>query len=107
MREPRKNARGKSVRSRRRKALRLATIAMMFAWGLTSCRTTEKIADGYRFPDLGEERREVTEEGVTAYGKDGKEVFRFDAESDTVTIPLWYWQKILRYGIDTGGIAVD
>lgn len=107
MREPRKNVRGRGGRSKSRKVLRLAIIAMMFAPVLTCCGTTEKIADGYRFPDLGEERREVTEKGVTAYGKDGKAVFVFDAESDTVTIPLWYWQKILRYGIDSGGISVD
>ena len=107
MREPRKSTGKKSKRPRQRKALRLAIIAMMFVPGLICCGTTEKIAEGYRFPGLGEERREVTEKGVTAYGKDGKEVFRFDAEKETVTIPLWYWQKILRYGIDTGGITVD
>lgn len=107
MMRSRKSGRRKSTGLKSRRALRLATIAMMFAPVLTCCGTTEKIADGYRFPDLGEERREVTEKGVTAYGKDGKAVFVFDAESDTVTIPLWYWQKILRYGIDTGGIAVD
>lgn len=106
MKPLRKSVGRKLKKPKQRKALKVAIIAMMFAWGLTSCKTTGNV-EGYRFPDLGEERREVTEKGVTAYGKDGKAVFVFDAESDTVTIPLWYWQKILRYGIDTGGIAID
>lgn len=107
MMRSRKSGRMKSIGLKSRRALRLATIAMMFVPVLTCCKTTEKNVEGYSFPDLGEERREVTERGVIAYGKDGKAVFVFDAESDTVTIPLWYWQKILRYGIDTGGIAID
>ena len=106
MKPLRKSVGRKSKRPKQRKVLKVAIIAMMFAWGLTSCKTTRNV-EGYRFPDLGEERREVTEKGVTAYGKDGKAVFVFDAEKETVTIPLWYWQKILRYGIDTGGIAID
>lgn len=88
---------------RRKKILILATLCMTFATGLTSCKTTEK-SGIFSFPDLGEERREVTEDGVKVYNAEGKCVFAYSVEGDTVTIPLWYWNKLLRYGIDTGGI---
>jgi hypothetical protein len=73
---------------------------------LTSCRTTGNIS-GYTFPDLGEKERIVTDKDITVLNGSGKTVFYFDGEKETVTIPLWYWNKILRYGIDTGGIKVD
>lgn len=91
---------------KQRRALILATLLMMSAMALTSCRTTGSI-DGYTFPDMGEKERIVTEKDVTVLNSDGKTVFYFDAEKETVTIPLWYWNKILRYGIDTGGIKID
>ena len=33
--------------------------------------------------------------------KDGTSAVIFDAETDTVSMPLWYWRKIVNYIIDT------
>lgn len=88
---------------KRKKILILATFSTMLMLGLTSCKTSEK-SGSFSFPDLGEERREETAEGIKVYNIEGKCVFSYSVEGDTVTIPLWYWNKLLRYGIDTGGI---
>lgn len=70
---------------------------------LISCATTNET--GYKFPDLGEERREIDESGnVTAFNKNDETVFYYDAKADTVTIPFWYWIKVLNYGINTEGL---
>ena len=70
---------------------------------LISCVTTNKT--GYKFPGLGEERREIDGGGnVTAFNKNEEVVFYYDSKADTVTIPFWYWIKIMNYGINTGGL---
>ena len=33
--------------------------------------------------------------------KDGTSAVIFDAETDTVSMPMWYWRKIVNYIIDT------
>ncbi len=90
---------------KRKKIFPLVTICVMSLTALTSCRTTGNIS-GYTFPDLGEKERIVTDKDVTVLNESGKTVFYFDGAKETVTIPLWYCNKILRYGIDTGGIKV-
>lgn len=102
----RKKEKRNRKRMRRKKIFPLATICVMSLTALTSCRTTGNIS-GYTFPDLGEKERIVTDKDITVLNESGKTVFYFDGEKETVTIPLWYWNKILRYGIDTGGIKVD
>ena len=69
--------------------------------GLTSCATTKNVS--VKFPTLGEVERKIQNKNVYVYDKDSQLVFYYDSEKDTVTIPYWYWTKILNYGIDTGG----
>ena len=35
------------------------------------------------------------------YDADGNIVWRYDAESDSVVVPYWYWEKIFDYIADT------
>ena len=35
------------------------------------------------------------------YDAEGNLVWVYDAEKDTVTVPYWYWEKIVDYWIDT------
>ena len=62
----------------------------------------------YDFPVLyNEEDVDVStsENGdVTVTSKaDGSVVFYFNNSSKMVAVPLWYWKKIIRYGVNTGG----
>lgn len=70
----------------------------------TSCASNPKNDCGYQFPKLPEHERLVGNDTVTVKDKDGNIIFLYVRSSDTVTVPFWYWQKILNYGIDTGGL---
>ncbi len=74
---------------------------------LICCKSTEiENTKGYKFPSLEETERQIDKEGnITSRNKDGETVFYFDAENDLVTIPYWYWVKIINFGINTGGIV--
>lgn len=72
---------------------------------LNSCATIRK--GSIPFPSLNEEERIDDGYNITVIDKDGQTVFYYDGEKDTVTIPRWYWIKIMNYAIDTGGIDVE
>lgn len=65
----------------------LATIAMILALWLTSCTSTDKNRPSYTPPD--------------PYDADGNLIWQYDAETDSVTVPYWYWELIVDYFIDT------
>lgn len=69
---------------------------------LSSCATTYKRT----FPLLGEVERIETDTEIISINKDGEKVFIYDKKADTVTIPRWYWIKLINYGIDTDGIKM-
>lgn len=75
---------------------------MMSIICLTSCVSTNDCS--YQFPKLPESERIVENKNITVKDKDGNIVFYFDAEKDSVTVPFWYWQKIMNYAIDTKGL---
>lgn len=90
---------------RKKNPLTKTIILTAFCLSLTSCETTSPATKTYTFPSLGGERSEVDEKGnVTEFDKDGNTVFYYDRESDTVTLPYWYFKKLVEYGIDTGGL---
>ena len=66
----------------------LATIITTLILWLTSCTSTRP-SDVPHFtpPD--------------PYDAEGNLVWVYDAEKDTVTVPYWYWEKIVDYWIDT------
>lgn len=56
---------------------------------LTSCTTCQK-------------KESDTSAGVPdPIGPDGVSVVVYDQETDQVSMPLWYWKKLVRYIIDT------
>lgn len=72
---------------------------------LTSCVTTRE--NKYYFPTLDEDKRIDDGLNITVYDKSGNVVYFYDGESDTVTIPSWYWIKLINYGINTNGISLE
>lgn len=75
---------------------------------LNSCASVSYIKKGsVDFPPLNEEERIDDGLNITVIDKDGQTVFYYDGKADTVTIPRWYWIKIMNYAIDTGGVEVS
>ena len=85
-------------------------ILPMLSIFLTSCQSTiTSNSTGFDFPVLYDEFTSSvstdTKGNVTVVGNENDDMlFFFNNTEKTVTIPLWYWKKLVRYGIDTGGI---
>lgn len=73
---------------------------------LTSCVTTRQ-ENNYTFPTLDEDKRIDDGLNITSYDKDGNVIYYYNGINDTVTIPFWYWIKLINYGINTGGISLE
>lgn len=69
-------------------ALILEIIALIFVIVLTSCRTVPKESslNWSSFP--------------SPYDAEGVAVVTYN-DNDTVTMPMWYWRKIVNYVVDT------
>nr|DAL40808.1 MAG TPA_asm: foot protein [Caudoviricetes sp.] len=78
-------------RRKSRMTLILAIILTICTLWLTSCTTTRtaesKPAPQYYPPD--------------PYTADGSLVWTYDKETDTVTMPWWYWKKVYDYIVNT------
>ena len=97
-----KKERSRRKRMNLRMKLRTVLIAIILPVLLTCCTTTSNTAG--RFPDYQYESRIKEENGdIKETDKDGKVVFYYNKENDTVTIPYDYWIRIITYGIDSGG----
>ena len=70
-----------------KKSLILVTAALILTILSTSCTSCQKGNELYwpEFPDPVQDERQVVS---------------FDAEKETVSMPLWYWKKIVRYVSD-------
>lgn len=84
-----KKQKSKSLRN----ALIPATIALILMLLLSSCATTKSTAIDVPFP--------------SPFADDGSLIIMYEADAKVVVMPLWYWKKIIRYGIDTGGITEE
>lgn len=84
------------------KVLILAIVLLTLTILLTCCITAKSVE--YPFPELGEVERINDGKQIYSMNANGEVVFRYDIESDMVSIPSWYWIKIMNYGINTGGI---
>ena len=79
------------IKSTARKQWRPVAVGLILTLLLLSCTTTKQpeIKTAVVFPDPVQ--------------SDGTCVVKYDASTDTVSMPLWYWKKIVRYAVDTGG----
>ena len=76
---------------RRRKAWKRAIALTILTLALTSCLTLRnERAELPPFPEPKDEN--------------GNYVVVYDEETGTVTMPLWYWKKIVRFAIDVKGV---
>ena len=80
---------------------------MILLQALTSCRTTKQNDCYYAFPSLEEARRIENEKKIILYDKEGKEIFKYDSETDMVSVQRSYWLQIITYGINTGGLTSE
>lgn len=39
--------------------------------------------------------------------KDGILIVAFDEQTETVSMPLWYWKKIVEYAVDVQGVKSE
>ena len=69
----------------------LATMSIISATALTSCRTSQITAV---------EPLQIETHFPPPYDENGNSVVLFD-DGNTVKMPLWYWLKITEYAIDT------
>ena len=81
--------------TRQKKALRLAIAALILTLQLTSCQSSKvnKTSEAPQFPEL--------------YDTKGKLIVTYDVNADKVSMPLWYWKKIVRYAVDVQGVEEE
>jgi hypothetical protein len=69
----------------------LAAISLTLS--ITACKTTPRVEYIHEIPD------------VIFPVFPPPDSVTYDEETDTVSMPLWYWQKIAEYKIDVDAIA--
>gem|GEM_PF-1858048 len=78
------------MQTRKKRNCKAAIIALILTSALTCCTSTQKRS--------GDVPYVVVPDPIQ---KDGISAVIFDAETETVSMPLWYWRKIVNYIIDT------
>ena len=38
------------------------------------------------------------------YDSEGNQIVTYNADADMVSMPLWYWKKIVRFAVDVKGV---
>lgn len=80
--------------TKQKKALKLVIVALTLTLLLTSCQTLKKQkSEAPEFPQL--------------YDTEGNLIVTYDVTTDKVSIPLWYWKKIVRYAVDVQGVEEE
>jgi len=41
------------------------------------------------------------------YDTEGNLIVTYDVNTDKVSVPLWYWKKIVRYAVDVQGVEEE
>lgn len=65
----------------------MAPILMLL---LTSCQSSKVESKAPQFPE--------------PYDTEGNLIVSYDVTTDIVSMPLWYWKKIVRYAVDVQGV---
>lgn len=77
--------------TKQKKALKLAIVALTLTLLLTSCQTLKK-------------QKSEAPEFPQPYDTEGNLIVTYDVTTDKVSMPLWYWKKIVRYAVDVQGV---
>ena len=80
--------------TRQKKALKLAIVALTLTLLLTSCQTLKK-------------QKSEAPEFPQPYDTEGNLIVTYDVTTDIVSMPLWYWKKIVRYAVDVQGVEEE
>lgn len=80
--------------TKQKKALRLAIAALILTLQLTSCQTLKK-------------QKSEAPEFPQPYDTEGNLIVTYDVTTDKVSMPLWYWKKIVRYAVDVQGVEEE
>lgn len=80
--------------TKQKKALRLAIAALILTLQLTSCQTLKK-------------QKSKAPEFPQPYDTEGNLIVTYDVTTDKVSMPLWYWKKIVRYAVDVQGVEEE
>lgn len=79
--------------TKQKKALKLAIVALTLTLQLTSCQSSKIKSEAPQFPEL--------------YDTEGNLIITYDVNTDKVSMPLWYWKKIVRYAVDVQGVEEE
>lgn len=69
---------------------KLALIVLILTPALISCQSLKNSSTSGEFPEPKDEN--------------GNIVVKYDEKTDTVSMPLWYWKKIVRFAVDAKGV---
>lgn len=80
--------------TKQKKALKLVIVALTLTLLLTSCQTLKnQKSEAPEFPQ--------------PYDTEGNLIVTYDVTTDKVSMPLWYWKKIVRYAVDVQGVEEE
>lgn len=80
--------------TKQKKALKLVIVALTLTLLLTSCQTLKK-------------QKSEAPEFPQPYDTEGNLIVTYDVTTDKVSMPLWYWKKIVRYAVDVQGVEEE
>lgn len=80
--------------TKQKKALKLVIVALTLTLLLTSCQTLKK-------------QKSEASEFPQPYDTEGNLIVTYDVTTDKVSMPLWYWKKIVRYAVDVQGVEEE
>ena len=78
------------MQTRKKRNCKAATVALILTLLSASCTSTRK--------RIGDVPYVTVPDPIQ---KDGTSAVILDAETDSVSMPMWYWRKIVNYIIDT------
>nr|DAJ26249.1 MAG TPA: hypothetical protein [Caudoviricetes sp.] len=78
------------MQTRKKRNCKAAIIALILTPALTCCTSTRKRSGDVPYVKVPDPIQ-----------KDGTSAVILDAETDRVSMPMWYWRKIVNYIIDT------
>jgi NADH:ubiquinone oxidoreductase subunit 4 (subunit M) len=79
--------------TKQKRVLKLAIVALTLTLQLTSCQSSKIKSEAPQFPE--------------PYDTEGNLIVTYDVNTDKVSMPLWYWKKIVRYAVDVQGVEEE